>query len=90
MDAKEFELQRKQLHTPVGEAGSGYMRYSAAMYFHKAGKLSLELLEIYRRCCKFDNEDPREVAAGILAVADRLTIADTGKFFRFTGEERAF
>ncbi|MBN2760261.1 MAG: SDR family NAD(P)-dependent oxidoreductase [Rhodobacteraceae bacterium] len=35
-------------------------------------------------------EDPAEVANGILAIAERLTLQDTGKFFRFTGEERAF
>lgn len=36
------------------------------------------------------DEDPKDVARGILAIAERLTINDTGKFFRFTGEERAF
>ena len=36
------------------------------------------------------NEEPNDVAKGILAIAERLTIHDTGKFFRFTGEERAF
>ena len=36
------------------------------------------------------DEDPAAVAQGILAIADRLTISDTGKFFRFSGEERAF
>lgn len=35
-------------------------------------------------------EDPGAFAKGILAIAERLTIQDTGKFFRFTGEERAF
>ncbi|CUH60941.1 SDR family NAD(P)-dependent oxidoreductase [Thalassobacter stenotrophicus] len=35
-------------------------------------------------------DDPDTVAQGLLAIADRLTIKDTGKFFRFTGEERAF
>ncbi len=35
-------------------------------------------------------EDPSEVAKGILAIAEHLTIRDTGKFFRFTGEERTF
>ncbi|MEL7345195.1 MAG: SDR family NAD(P)-dependent oxidoreductase [Pseudomonadota bacterium] len=35
-------------------------------------------------------EDPAKVSLGILAIAERLTMADTGKFFRFTGEERAF
>ncbi|MEM9425156.1 MAG: SDR family NAD(P)-dependent oxidoreductase [Pseudomonadota bacterium] len=35
-------------------------------------------------------EDPDEVASGILEIAMRLTMQDTGKFFRFTGEEREF
>ena len=35
-------------------------------------------------------EDPDDVARGILDIAMRLTLSDTGKFFRFTGEERAF
>lgn len=35
-------------------------------------------------------EAPQDVAAGILAIAARIGIADTGKFFRFTGEERDF
>ncbi len=35
-------------------------------------------------------EAPNDVAAGILSIAERLTLADTGKFFRFTGEEREF
>lgn len=36
------------------------------------------------------DEDPDDVARGILAIAERLTLQDTGKFFRFTGEEREF
>lgn len=36
------------------------------------------------------DEDPTEVAAGILALADRMTMKDTGKFYRFTGEQREF
>lgn len=35
-------------------------------------------------------EDPVAVAKGIMDVIDRLTLADTGKFFRFSGEEREF
>jgi len=35
-------------------------------------------------------EDPAAVARGILDLAGRLTLADTGRFFRFTGEERGF
>ncbi|MCV6595043.1 MAG: SDR family NAD(P)-dependent oxidoreductase [Silicimonas sp.] len=36
------------------------------------------------------SEDPVAVAAGCLAIAERLTLEDTGRFFRFTGEERPF
>ncbi|MEO0944822.1 MAG: SDR family NAD(P)-dependent oxidoreductase, partial [Pseudomonadota bacterium] len=36
------------------------------------------------------DEDVGDVAEGILALAERLSLNDTGKFFRFTGEERAF
>ncbi len=35
-------------------------------------------------------DDPQEVALGILALAEGVTLQDTGKFFHFTGEERAF
>jgi len=36
------------------------------------------------------DEDPAEVAAGILAIAERLNMKDTGTFLRFTGEQREF
>ncbi|MCK7612133.1 SDR family oxidoreductase [Roseibium sediminicola] len=36
------------------------------------------------------DNDPVAVAEGILEVAERLTLADTGKFFRWSGEERPF
>jgi NAD(P)-dependent dehydrogenase (short-subunit alcohol dehydrogenase family) len=36
------------------------------------------------------DNSPRDVAAGILAVSERLSIADTGKFFKWSGEERPF
>ncbi len=36
------------------------------------------------------DEDPAEVAAGTLRVATSLTLKETGRFFRFTGEEREF
>lgn len=35
-------------------------------------------------------EDPDVVAAGILDIAAGLTLAETGRFFRFSGEERDF
>lgn len=36
------------------------------------------------------DEDPIEVAAGILDISAGLTLAETGKFFHFSGEEREF
>ncbi|MEO0831124.1 MAG: short-chain dehydrogenase, partial [Pseudomonadota bacterium] len=36
------------------------------------------------------DEDPHNVACGVLHIAQDLTLKDTGKFFRFTGEEREF
>ncbi|WP_138423755.1 SDR family NAD(P)-dependent oxidoreductase [Maritimibacter alexandrii] len=33
---------------------------------------------------------PDEVATGILGLIERLSMSDTGKFFKFTGEERPF
>ena len=69
------ETGKEQLHllaTPVGRARSGYARYGAAMYFYQRGKLSKDVLEMYRRCCKLDKEDPLAVAVhdGILARED--------------------
>ncbi len=55
-------IQTALLQTPTGISGSGFTRYAAAMYFYKQGKISPELLEIYRRCCKWDDEDPRKLA----------------------------
>ena len=62
MNQTEYKWQKAQLATPVGGAGSGARRYAAAMYFYTQGRLSAEVLEIYRRCCKDDAEDPRDLA----------------------------
>ncbi len=56
------EAQLALLGSPVGALGSGYARYSAAMYFYQLGQISAELLEVYRKCCKFDDEDPTAMA----------------------------
>lgn len=34
--------------------------------------------------------DPADVAAGFVALATRMTMADTGKFFKWSGQERPF
>ena len=61
-NSNELKLQKTPLNYKVGISGSGYIRYGAAMYFYNLGILSDEMLEIYRRCCKFDNEDPIDLA----------------------------
>ncbi len=67
--------QWKLLHTAVGEPGSGYIRYAAAMYFYKLGRLSGDLLEVYRICSKFDFDDPVERAKqeGIAVLCGKLS-----------------
>jgi hypothetical protein len=62
LEADEFALQKTLLFAQVGVPGSGAVRYAAAMYFYNQNKLSVEMLEIYRRCCKFDLEDPIDLA----------------------------
>ncbi|MBD3666138.1 hypothetical protein H9Q16_19535 [Sulfitobacter sp. TSTF-M16] len=50
------------LHMPVGKNGSGAARYAAAMQCYNNGLICAEMLEIYRRCSKFDLEDPIDLA----------------------------
>ncbi len=61
-NSNELKIQKTLLNYKLGISGSGYIRYGAAMYFYNLGILSDEMLEIYRRCCKFDNEDPIDLA----------------------------
>jgi len=58
----ELEHQRKLLSARVGAKGSGALRYGAAMYCYNLGLISDDMLEIYRRCSKFDREDPIDLA----------------------------
>lgn len=62
MNTNEGKIQQELLDSKLGVSGSGYARYGAAMYFYNQGILSEAMLEIYRRCCKFDNEDPIDLA----------------------------
>lgn len=62
MNTNEKKMQQELLNSKLGISGSGYARYGAAMYFYNQGILSEAMLEIYRRCCKLDNEDPIDLA----------------------------
>ena len=60
--SSECKKQKILLSSKIGPPGSGAIRYAAAMYFYNHGKVSPEMLEIYRRCCKLDKEDPIDLA----------------------------
>ena len=62
LKTQEDKEQHNLLFEPIGKVKSGYSRYGAAMYFYKKGLLSEQMLEIYRICCKFDNQDPLKVS----------------------------
>lgn len=62
MNTSEFDRQLEFLTTELGRPQSGRMRYAAAMYFCKTGKLTHKTLEIYRTLANEDNADPLAVA----------------------------
>ena len=51
------------LVTPLGLAGSGRVRYAAAMHFHRQGRISDAALEVYRVCSARDGDDPARMLA---------------------------
>lgn len=57
----EERRERRLLDTPLGEKGSGRVRYAAAMYLHGRGLMGNAELEAYRICAKDDAADPRSV-----------------------------
>lgn len=61
-DPDEYAGQVARLNCEVGAVGSGKIRYAAAMYFYAIGELPPQILEIYRRCCNDDREDPVDLA----------------------------
>lgn len=58
----ELTHQHRLLCTAAGPKGSGAKRYGAAMFFYNMGQIGDDMLEIYRRCSKFDREDPIDLA----------------------------
>ena len=56
------------LAIPLGQPGSGRLRYSAAMAQYRMGRLSAEALEVFRICSPRDGEDP----VGLLAARGLL------------------
>ncbi len=51
------------LHTPLGLAGSGRVRYGAAMELYRRGMISEAQLDAYREASPFDGRDPARLLA---------------------------
>ncbi|MEM9046748.1 MAG: hypothetical protein AAGC81_18865 [Pseudomonadota bacterium] len=49
------------LRRPLGEPGSGLVRYAAAMHLRQRGLMDDMTLERYRICSRLDWEDPDSV-----------------------------
>jgi hypothetical protein len=59
----DWSREERLLATPLGQPGSGRVRYGAAMQFHRAGRISDGALEVYRICSADDNADPARLLA---------------------------
>ncbi len=46
------------IHAPLGQLGSGRVRYGAAMLLWQRGLISAEVLEVYRVASAHDGRDP--------------------------------
>jgi hypothetical protein len=51
----------RYLNAPIGQPGSGRVRYGAAMELWRAGRISAEVLEVYRVTSAHDSRDPVSV-----------------------------
>lgn len=51
------------LYSPLGQPGSGRVRYGAAMALFQADALSESVLEVYRICSVLDHQDPAPILA---------------------------
>ena len=69
----------QMIHTPLGEPGSGRVRYGAAMALFRAGQLPEAVLEVYRICSPLDHQDPGPLlrARGLALPARRAPGAET-------------
>lgn len=76
----EIARAEAELATPLGEPGSGRVRYGAAMMLHRAGMLGDAVLEIYRICSPLDREDPVALLTerGLELPASTLALAALG------------
>jgi hypothetical protein len=67
---------RMLLSAPLGEAGSGMVRYAAAMSLYQEGLIGGATLEVFRICARDDHIDPFAELARVGLNAD-LPILET-------------
>ncbi|MEM7670571.1 MAG: hypothetical protein AAF317_15785 [Pseudomonadota bacterium] len=63
------------LKRPLGEPGSGLVRYAAAMHLRQRGLLDDETLERYRICSRLDWEDPDTVCLTLGHATSRTVVS---------------
>ena len=56
--SSEDETAHAELCAPLGQPGSGRLRYAAAMHLYGLDQVSDAALEVYRICSPLDGEDP--------------------------------
>lgn len=61
------------LHAPLGQPGSGRVRYGAAMELWRAGRISAEVLEVYRVLSAHDGRDPLQALRDLGLPVPHLT-----------------
>lgn len=60
-DTEEDARALAYLATPLGQAGSGRLRYAAAMHFNRTGRMEDAALEAFRIASARDSDDPLAV-----------------------------
>lgn len=82
-----LEMHRALLVTPLGQPGSGRVRYGAAMALHCAGEISDAALEVYRVCSARDLQDPTVVLQDEGLVAPDAAIQSSEAMIRLLVQE---
>ena len=67
----------RRIHEPLGQPGSGRVRYGAAMALYQAGQISAEVLEVYRVAAAHDGRDPSQILREWGLPVPEITMTDS-------------
>lgn len=62
---------------PLGEPGSGFARYAAAMSLYQSGLIRADTLEVFRICASEDGLDPLAELARLRMTHDLSRLTST-------------